>query len=304
MSGPNVMMTLGQFSFELATAVFQELKRVTEYRWPKQERFGKAPVRQFVGLGDDSITLPGVIFPAWRGGRFQVDAMRAMAARGEPLFMVDGDGTVMGRWVIERIEETKSNFAAAGAPLKQEYSLSLCKFDDQEPEAAGQSDADVIAAAVSDAEKANQASDQAAGAAGSIGSALSDAATAISNIASEVSQSVQPAIDAVRRGMTVAANLKAAAVQAKSLTKQLGHIKSLSDAESALGGLMRVASSTSAAASGASRTIETVSGQLSAAGESATAIKTVQNAQITMNRLVVATTALRRQTDSIMNKFK
>lgn len=125
----NIMMALGSFQFSIQTAVYQELNRRSEYKWPSQHRFGKRPSSQFVGIGEDTITLPGVIYPEYRGGFQQVERMRSIAGRGQPLMLVDGLGKIMGRWVIEAIDEKQTLFAAFGAPRKMEFSLSLRKFD-------------------------------------------------------------------------------------------------------------------------------------------------------------------------------
>lgn len=125
-----IMMQLGPFQFGLSTAAYQELKRSTEYKWAKQERFGQYAARQFTGPGDDSITLTGVIYPEFRGGTFQLDDMRETAAEGIPQMMVSGRGDIMGLWVIERVEESQTIFADQGVARRQEFSLQLCKYDD------------------------------------------------------------------------------------------------------------------------------------------------------------------------------
>lgn len=125
--GATVMMQLGSFQFSLATAAFQDLRRSTEYRWPSQDRMGKAPALQFTGPGADTITLSGVIFPEFRGGSRQVDAMRALAAKGQPQLLVDGFGRMMGKWVIESIQEEQSTFAAFGQARKQTFTMQLRK---------------------------------------------------------------------------------------------------------------------------------------------------------------------------------
>lgn len=125
----NIMMQLGSFQFSIMTAVYQELIRKNEYKWPSQHRFGQRPSRQFVGVGDETMQLPGVIYPEYRGGFQQIEAMRNLAARGQPLLLVDGLGKLWGRWVIESIDEKQTLFAAFGAPRKQEFTLSLARFD-------------------------------------------------------------------------------------------------------------------------------------------------------------------------------
>ena len=127
--GQVMMMQLGSFQFGITTAAYQELTRSSEYRWASQDRFGREAALQFTGYGPDTITLPGVIFPEWRGGAGQVEAMRMMASQALPLVMVSGDGKMMGRWVIERVEERQSVFASGGAPRRQEFTLNLRRYD-------------------------------------------------------------------------------------------------------------------------------------------------------------------------------
>lgn len=127
------MLQLGGFQFGVNTAAYQSLQRSTEYRWPSQDRFGNPPALQYVGPGAETITLPGVIYPEWRGGSGLVNQLRELADTGEPQLMVDGGGNIMGRWVIERVEERQSVFADAGAPRKQEFTVQLRRYiDDQE----------------------------------------------------------------------------------------------------------------------------------------------------------------------------
>lgn len=122
-----VMMQLGSFQFSISTAAYQELRRRTEYRWASQDRFGRMPALQFTGAGADSIDLSGTIYTEYRGGLGQLNAMRAQASRGQPLLLVDGNGNLLGHWVIESVEEDQSVFAAAGRPRKQQFTLRLRK---------------------------------------------------------------------------------------------------------------------------------------------------------------------------------
>lgn len=121
----NVLMRLGDYKFMIMTAAYQELRRRTEFKWPSQLRMGLGPSSQFVGNGEDTITLQGTIFTEWRGGNGQVQTLREMGAMGEPYLMLSGLGEVMGRWIIESVEETQTLFAAFGTPRKQEFTLNL-----------------------------------------------------------------------------------------------------------------------------------------------------------------------------------
>jgi len=127
----NVMMRLGQYSFSVDTAAYQELSRVSEYRWASQDRIGRMPALQATGPGSEIISLNGIIYPGHRGGSNQVRDLRVEASRLQPLILVDGRGFVHGRWVIERVEEGQSIFANNGAARKQTFRLQLRKYDDE-----------------------------------------------------------------------------------------------------------------------------------------------------------------------------
>lgn len=120
-----IMLRLGNYSFGMQTAAYQELERTREWRWPAQDRIGRAPARQYIGPGDDTMHLSGVIYTTFAGGLGQIGNMAAEAGRGEPLELVDSLGVVWGRWCIERITETHRSFLPGGIPKKIEFTLNL-----------------------------------------------------------------------------------------------------------------------------------------------------------------------------------
>jgi phage protein U len=82
------LLALGTYRFSIDTAAYQTLKRRQSYRWQSQERLLRSPAQQFVGLGDDTITLAGVIYPHYRGGLGQLNdlpATRGCITRCSPL---------------------------------------------------------------------------------------------------------------------------------------------------------------------------------------------------------------------------
>lgn len=125
-----MMLALGMFVFSLSTAAYQELQRQTDWRHASNNRIGAPPARQFVGRGDDTITLPGIIFPELAGSAFSLDALRLMANTGKAWPMVEGGGRIYGLWVIESLSETKTLFFRDGTPRRIEFTLSLKRTDD------------------------------------------------------------------------------------------------------------------------------------------------------------------------------
>lgn len=105
-----MMLALGMFVFSLSTAAYQELQRQTNWRHASNSRIGAAPARQFLGRGDDTITLPGIILPELAGTTLSLDTIRLMANTGTAWPMVEGSGRIYGLWVIESLSETNTLF--------------------------------------------------------------------------------------------------------------------------------------------------------------------------------------------------
>lgn len=125
------MLALGtEFFFSLDTAAFQELERTSSWRWPAIDRVGARPVPQYVGPGEDTVTMRGTIYPHFRGGLGQVAAMRALAGTGRPFLVVDGSGRVWGQYVITDIREGQTVFFSNGKPRKIDFDLTLKMYDD------------------------------------------------------------------------------------------------------------------------------------------------------------------------------
>ena len=130
MAESHVMLALGDFRFSLDTAAFQDLERSSSWRWPSVERIGARPALQYVGPGEDTITMRGTIYPHFRGGVGQVSEMRAVASQGEPLMLVDGTGRNWGLYVITEVREGQSTFFSSGKPRKIDFDLSLTMYED------------------------------------------------------------------------------------------------------------------------------------------------------------------------------
>ena len=125
-----MMMALGMFVFSLRTAAYQELQRQTDWRHASNNRIGAAPARQFVGRGEDTITLPGIILPELAGSALSLDALRLMADTGKAWPMIEGSGRIYGLWVIESISETRTLFFSDGTPRRIEFNIALKRTDD------------------------------------------------------------------------------------------------------------------------------------------------------------------------------
>lgn len=121
------------YFFNLDTAAFDELRRSTAFRWASQERLGRRPAQQGIGMGDEKITLKGAIFPGFKGGLKQLDTLRRIGGQLQPLTLTTGYGDVLGTWCLASIEEEQSALMQGGIPRKQGFTLEfVCYGDDMQ----------------------------------------------------------------------------------------------------------------------------------------------------------------------------
>ncbi|AUM72730.1 phage tail protein [Pseudomonas fluorescens] len=118
------------YYFNLDTAAFEELRRQTSFRWAGQERLTRSIAQQAVGQGEDKFSLKGVIFPGFKGGLKQLDILRSIGRRLQPVNLTTGYGEVLGTWCLLNIEEEQSNLLAGGIPRKQSFSLEFVSYGD------------------------------------------------------------------------------------------------------------------------------------------------------------------------------
>ncbi|MFK0086484.1 phage tail protein [Pseudomonas sp. NPDC090755] len=118
------------YYFNLDTAAFEALRRQTGYRWAAQERLTRSTAQQAVGLGDEKISIKGAIYPGFKGGLGQLQALRSIGRQLLPLSLTTGYGEVLGNWCLTSIDEDQSHLLAGGIPRKQGFSLEFVSYGD------------------------------------------------------------------------------------------------------------------------------------------------------------------------------
>ncbi len=125
-----MMMILGLFLFELRTAPYQQLSRENTWRHSKADRVGGSPRYQYIGPGEENITLNGVLYPEITGGDVSLLALRAMGYSGRAWPLIEGTGMLFGMYVITGLKQTRSVFFSDGKAMIIEFSLSLKKVNE------------------------------------------------------------------------------------------------------------------------------------------------------------------------------
>ena len=108
-----MLMALGMFVFSLPTLAYQEMQRQSNWRHPSNSRVGSRSAHQYVGPGDDTVTLSGVLVPELLGRASTLEELRAMADTGKAWVLVSGAGEIFGAFVIENTGADAAQTATA-----------------------------------------------------------------------------------------------------------------------------------------------------------------------------------------------
>lgn len=125
-----MMMVLGLYVFMLRTVPYQELQYQRSWRHAANSRVNRRPSTQFLGPDNDMLTLSGVLMPEITGGRLSLLALEQMAEQGKAWPLIEGSGTIYGMYVIEGLNQTKTEFFRDGMPRRIEFTLSLKRVDE------------------------------------------------------------------------------------------------------------------------------------------------------------------------------
>jgi phage protein U len=125
-----MLMALGQFVWGINSLAYHQLQRQNNWRWAANNRVGQRPARQYVGPGDDIITLSGWVSPELCGDINAIETLRLMADQGDPYVLVDAIGTVYGLWVIDGLTETGTLHRVDSKPRRVDFSLTIARVDD------------------------------------------------------------------------------------------------------------------------------------------------------------------------------
>jgi len=132
-----MLLSLGLFVFEINSTAFQQLQHATAQRWSTNNRVGSRPNYQYLGPGEESITLEGTLYPQFTGGLSDLSMLKQMAASGKAYLLISGNGRIHGLWFIESISETHTQFLDNGQPRKIGFTLTMKRTDDDRVDQLG-----------------------------------------------------------------------------------------------------------------------------------------------------------------------
>lgn len=126
-----MLMIYGQTPFMAKDVPFDRLERDRQWNWASNNRVNNTPAYQYIGKGEESISLSGILMPEYTAGALSLENFRKMADQGMPFLLMTGYGQVYGYYFLDSIKETHSEYEGSGIAQKIEFSLSLRKADDE-----------------------------------------------------------------------------------------------------------------------------------------------------------------------------
>lgn len=126
---PGALLTLGMFLFGIDSAAYDRLTRRRSWRHGTSERFGARPASQYLGPGEDNITLAGRLVPEVAGQYVALQIVQTMAETGDDYPLVDGLGRVLGHFRIVSLEEDQLAIMAGGLPRGVDFTIDLERVD-------------------------------------------------------------------------------------------------------------------------------------------------------------------------------
>ena len=126
-----MLMALGQFVFTTDVLSFDALQRQRQWKYANNQVARGRDAVQFMGSGDDTVTLNGKIYQEHSIGKRQsIDDLAKMADRGRGYVLTDGSGYIYGVYKIDSIDEDKNTFVDVGVARKIDFSIKLSRTDD------------------------------------------------------------------------------------------------------------------------------------------------------------------------------
>lgn len=118
------------FTLSKSNVSYSNLSSNKNYRHAFNERIGSRASQQFLGAGQETITITGTLVPFVAGGRLALHRFQSQADSGLPFPLIESNGTVHGFYVITTISTEESEHVKDGRPKVIEYTITFQRVGD------------------------------------------------------------------------------------------------------------------------------------------------------------------------------
>jgi len=109
----------------MGTLPYQELQRRRDWRHEQSPRLLVRPASQFLGPGEEIVTIQGTLIPEIAGDASSILQLVDMGDKGDALDLVDGEGNVFGNFVITGLDDRRRIFLDNGIARQIDFALDL-----------------------------------------------------------------------------------------------------------------------------------------------------------------------------------
>ena len=124
-----MLMALGPVTFEINPFNPRTTVRSTSASWVEKSVVGRRPPLEFTGDGPETIKIDARLFPEKFGGLSSLATLDTMRASGVPHFLMRGDGSPLGWFVVEQVTEKSTYLDAHGVGRAIEVDITCKRAD-------------------------------------------------------------------------------------------------------------------------------------------------------------------------------
>lgn len=122
-----MLYSIGALTLDTRPFSVDEMQRTASADFAEKPVMGGMVAREFMGEGDDKITLSGQLLPFKTGGLTELEMAHGFRRSGQKLPVLRGDGTRLGWFVIDAITENHTELMRDGVGFFVKHSISLTK---------------------------------------------------------------------------------------------------------------------------------------------------------------------------------
>jgi phage protein U len=124
---------------EHETPNFETIQRDQQFTWVSNDRLSRDPAMQFVGPGEENISIDGKMYPYHFGGLDTLSRLRQAGRNGKPMDMVrfyplsDPAGYAaehIGTFAIKRVRTVEQKIGTIGIAQKIDFTVELTRYGD------------------------------------------------------------------------------------------------------------------------------------------------------------------------------
>ena len=124
------LLTYGMFVFGMNRLNYQELERRTSWKHGKGARYMARDAGQYLGPGDQTITINGMLVPEIAGTYGDIERLLEMGDTGDVYPLILGTGLILGEFRMLGLDDRWRHIIAGGLPRIVDFAVDLERADD------------------------------------------------------------------------------------------------------------------------------------------------------------------------------